>query len=68
MAARAASTKSMGQPAYVAKVYHKRPLPEDQVAKLQAMIALLVERPGNDLGLAAVDAVRSDVSASRAAS
>ncbi|MCI0335257.1 MAG: hypothetical protein L0228_18770 [Planctomycetes bacterium] len=28
-----------GQPAYVAKVYHKRPLPEDQVAKLQTMIS-----------------------------
>ena len=28
-----------GQPTYVAKVYHKRPLPEDQVAKLQTMIS-----------------------------
>jgi DNA-binding helix-hairpin-helix protein with protein kinase domain len=28
-----------GQPTQVAKVYHKRPLPDDQVAKLQAMIS-----------------------------
>jgi DNA-binding helix-hairpin-helix protein with protein kinase domain len=28
----------VGQPSYVAKVYHKRPLPDDQVAKLSAMI------------------------------
>ncbi len=29
----------VGQPAYVAKVYHKRPLAEDHAAKLQAMIS-----------------------------
>src|SRR5258707_5485931 len=27
-----------GQPSLVAKVYHKRPLPEEQVAKIQAMV------------------------------
>ena len=27
-----------GEPSLVAKVYHKRPLPDDQVAKLQAMV------------------------------
>ena len=52
----------------VAKVYHKRPLAEDQVAKLQAMVCLLVERARDDLRLAAVAAVRSDRRASRAAS
>jgi DNA-binding helix-hairpin-helix protein with protein kinase domain len=28
-----------GEPTLVAKVYHKKPLPDDQVAKLQAMVA-----------------------------
>jgi DNA-binding helix-hairpin-helix protein with protein kinase domain len=28
-----------GEPSLVAKVYHKKPLPDDQVAKLQAMVA-----------------------------
>ena len=28
-----------GQPTQVAKVYHKRPLPDEQVAKLQAMVS-----------------------------
>ena len=28
-----------GQPTLLAKVYHKRPLPEDQVAKIEAMVA-----------------------------
>ena len=28
-----------GEPTLVAKVYHKRPLPQDQVAKLQAMVS-----------------------------
>lgn len=30
----------IGEPALVAKVYHKKPLPEDQVAKLQAMVSV----------------------------
>jgi DNA-binding helix-hairpin-helix protein with protein kinase domain len=29
----------LGEPSLVAKVYHKRPLPEGQVAKLEAMVA-----------------------------
>ena len=29
-----------GEPNLVAKVYHRRPLPDDQVAKLQAMVSL----------------------------
>src|SRR4051794_37896722 len=28
-----------GEPSLLAKVYHKRPLPEDQVAKIQAMVS-----------------------------
>ena len=58
-AAKAASTKSTGEPSLVAKVYHKTPLTNDQVAKLEAMVSRWSRVAGNDLRLAALDAVRS---------
>ena len=48
-----------GNPSLVVKVYHKTPLPDDQVAKLRAMSAIWSANLEADLRLAADDPVRS---------